>query len=160
MQTSAGEGLAKYREICGFEESQEIPITFPHVLAAPLHLAIATHSDFPLPAMGLIHACNRIVQHRVVQADETLDVRCWIEGHRVVAVGIEADLMTEIRVGGERVWESVSTVLSRAVEGDGVKRPRAALPEVDELVDETWSLPGGLGRAYGGVSKDYNPIHL
>ena len=60
MQCSAGEGVAEYRAICGFEEASSIPITFPHILAAPLHLAIATHSKFPLPAMGLIHASNRI----------------------------------------------------------------------------------------------------
>ena len=160
MQCSAGEGVAEYRAICGFEEASSIPITFPHILAAPLHLAIATHSKFPLPAMGLIHASNRIVQHRPLGAEETLDIRCWIEGHRVVAIGIEADLMTEIKVGEEIVWESCSTVLSRAVEGDGVKRPRPKPPEIEDQLTLDWSLPANLGRSYGGISKDYNPIHL
>lgn len=160
MEASAGDGVAAYREICGFAKSGVIPITFPHILAAPLHLAIATHSKFPLPAMGLIHASNRIVQHRPIGSDEALDIRCWIEGHRVVAIGIEADLMTEIRVGEELVWESCSTVLSRAVEGDGVKRARPKPPEVEDELSLGWSLSSNLGRSYAGVSKDYNPIHL
>ena len=160
MQASAGEGVVKYRELCGFAESETIPMTFPHVLAAPLHLAFATHSKFPLPAMGLIHASNRIVQHRPIGMLEELDIRCWIEGHRVVAIGIEADLMTEICVGEEVVWESASTVLSRAVEGDGIKRPRPTPPAIEEGLSLDWKLPGNLGRSYGGISKDYNPIHL
>ena len=27
-------------------------------------------------------------------------------------------------------------------------------------VDEAWTLPANLGRTYGGISKDFNPIHL
>ena len=160
MQCLADMGVAEYQAICGFNEATTIPITFPHILAAPLHLAIATHSKFPLPAMGLIHATNRIVQHRPIGSEERLDIRCWIEGHRVVAIGIEADLMTEITVGEELVWESCSTVLSRAVDGDGLKRSRPKPPEIDDQLALDWSLPANLGRSYAGVSKDYNPIHL
>jgi acyl dehydratase len=160
MQAQAGEELKAYQALCGFEEGEVLPLTFPAILAAPLHLAIATHSDFPLPAMGLVHASNRIVQHRPILATETLSLCCWIEGHRVVGVGIEVDLMTRVLVGDELVWESCSTVLSRAVEGDGKKRKRPPLPELAPELEQEWSLPANLGRAYAGISKDYNPIHL
>jgi acyl dehydratase len=63
-------------------------------------------------------------------------------------------------VGEELVWEGCSTVPSRALEGDGVKRQRPALPEVEVTTEVDWSLPANLGRVYGGISKDYNPIHL
>ena len=63
-------------------------------------------------------------------------------------------------MGEEIVWESCSTVLSRAVEGDGVKRPRPKPPEIEDQLTLDWSLPANLGRSYGGISKDYNPIHL
>jgi acyl dehydratase len=160
MLAQAGPQLERYQSLCDFEASETLPITFPAIIAAPLHLAIATHTDFPLPAMGLVHASNRIVQHRPIRADETLALCCWIEGHRVVGVGIEVDLMTQVHVGEELVWESCSTVLSRAVDGDGVKRQRPPLPEVGSELDLDWTLPADLGRSYAGISKDYNPIHL
>jgi len=160
MTCEVGAELAKYQNLCGFEQEPVLPLSFPHVLAAPLHLAIATHKVFPLPAMGLIHAKNRIVQHRKIGVEETLQLRCWIEGHSVASVGIEADLMTEVMIDDSLVWESSTTILSRAVEGDGVKRPRAARRELAESLSEQWDLPSNLGRKYGGLSKDYNPIHL
>jgi acyl dehydratase len=160
MVAQAGAELAAYQALCGFEDNGVLPITFPAILAAPLHLAIATHSDFPLPAMGLVHASNRIVQHRNIQTDESLELCCWIEGHRQVGVGIEIDLMTRVHVGDELVWQSCSTVLSRAVEGDGVKRKRPELPGVPPALEVEWPLPADLGRAYARISKDYNPIHL
>jgi len=160
MTCDVGDELAKYETLCGFDSQGYLPMAYPHVLAAPLHLAIATHTSFPLPAMGLIHAKNRIVQHRRIRADETLHLRCWIEGHRVASVGVEADLMTEVMIEDRLVWESSTTILSRAVEGDGVKRPRAETPDMAFAVDTEWDLPSNLGRQYGGLSKDYNPIHL
>jgi hypothetical protein len=154
------DGLSQYCELTGFSNNGFLPITWPHILSGPLHLAIATHSQFPLPAMGLIHLRNRIVAHRPIAVDESLDITCFIDGHRTVAIGIEFDLMTHITVGGICVWESSTTILSRAVPGDGRQRTKWA-PSVG-LYQRIlkWSLPVSLGRDYASISKDYNPIHM
>jgi acyl dehydratase len=64
-------------------------------------------------------------------------------------------------VGDEPVWEETSTILRRgqSSEQDRAKRPD---PPADQKlpVTATWRLPGDLGRRYGGVSGDLNPIHV
>ncbi len=71
------ERLAAYDRVCGFSLSDELPPTYPHMLAFPLQLALMTDPSFPFPAIGLVHIYNRIVQHRPVQA-----------GERAVAAGL------------------------------------------------------------------------
>ena len=62
-------------------------------------------------------------------------------------------------VGGQVVWEETSTNLRR-----GKGSEEAAAPEVPSAADlkpaGTWKLPGDLGRRYGSVSGDLNPIHV
>ena len=53
------EHLATYAEVCGFEPRDELPATYPHVLAFPLHMALMTDGRFPFPAVGLVHIANR-----------------------------------------------------------------------------------------------------
>ena len=87
-------------------------------------------------------------------------VRCWIEGQRPARRGVEADLVTEIEVGGEPVWESITTVLSRAGQGHGQKSEAPPIPQPEPTRSVTWSLPTDLGRRYSRVAGDRNPIHL
>jgi acyl dehydratase len=56
------------------------------------------------------------------------------------------------------VWEEESTNLRRGEGGDG---EAPDVPSDDDLpVTSTWRLPGDLGRRYGAVSGDLNPIHI
>ena len=64
--------LAAYSRVCGFQLSDTLPATYPHILAFPLHLSLMTDSSFPFPAIGLVHISNRITQHRPIRAEETL----------------------------------------------------------------------------------------
>src|ERR1700752_1524159 len=50
--------VARYREICGFADDGLLTITYPHVLAMPLHIAMLTHRRFVVRLMGLIHIGN------------------------------------------------------------------------------------------------------
>ncbi len=156
------ERVKAYREVCGFPDSGTLPLTYPHILGAPLHLELAGHKEFPLPGMGVVHVRNRITQHRPIADEEVLSVECWVEGHEDARLGWEFGLVTEISVDGERVWESVSTALSRRKgKPTGPRAPRAdddpAGPTDRSAV---WSLSEDLGRRYGRVSGDYNPIHM
>ena len=153
-------GLGEYQAICGFPGTDVLPITFPQVVAAPLHLAIFTHKDFPLPAMGLVHVSSRITQERPIRPDESLDVLCWLEGQRQARKGCEADLITRVSADGQVVWESVTTVLSRAATGHGAKRAPAPVPEPSPTRSTVWKMKTDLGRRYSAVAGDRNPIHL
>lgn len=153
--------LRKYRAVCGFPAKSTLPVTYPHVLAAPLHMAVVTHANFPVPLLGLVHVRNTINQHRPIAADEPLSITVSLEGHRKVDAGNEFDMNSVITVGDEVVWDSVTTFLQRQKTTKSKKNKRA--PTQDTIEDPRYarfSLKEDLGRRYAAVSGDYNPIHL
>ena len=160
MSIKSTADLGRYQSLCGYPESDVLPITYPHVLAGRLHLVLGTHSKFPLPVLGLVHASNDIVQYREIKGDEVLEFTCWLEGYRQIGIGVEIDIHTHVHVSGELVWESVSTIVSRTPPGDGVKRDRPLVPHFTPRKSEGWQLAGNLGRRYASLSNDYNPIHM
>ena len=97
------EVLAAYGKVCGAVNSEVVPPCWPHVLAAPLHLALLTHDDFPLRPLGVVHTRNRITVHRALPIGAPLGVRCWVEGHRQHRLGVEFDLETEVELSLEDV---------------------------------------------------------
>ena len=154
--------LAEYCRVCGFTLRDELPPTYPHILAFPLHMALVTDSNFPFPAMGLVHLANSITRHRAIGAGETLDLRASLGPLEPHPKGRTFPLITTARSNGELVWESRSVTLHRGG-GSGDAEERAAPAEAgrEELrVEASWSLPGDLGRRYASVSGDRNPIHL
>ncbi len=165
--------LAHYSKVCGFALRETLPATYPHVLAFPLHLALMTDSRFPLSAVGLVHISNRIRQHRPLRSSERLDLSVNATALEPHPKGRAFTLITEARVDGELVWEGASTNLRRG-DGSGDTPPRPSSGDTpdpskgrvnratsEELRDEAeWRLGGDLGRRYGGVSGDRNPIHL
>ena len=53
------EGLRKYRKLCGFRIDGRLPPSYPHILAAPLHLQVLTHKAFPFKLLGAVHVRKR-----------------------------------------------------------------------------------------------------
>jgi acyl dehydratase len=163
------ERLYAYDRVCGFPLRDQLPCTFPHILAFPLHLQLMTDSAFPFPALGLVHIENAIVQHRPILAGETLSVRVWATPLQAHPRGRKFALRSEARVADELVWEETSTILRRESKGsgDGQRASEGGSPsEGGSAADDpvpasaTWRLPGDLGRRYGSVSGDMNPIHI
>jgi acyl dehydratase len=154
------EDLAKYDRVCGFDVSDTLPPTYPHMLAFPMQLSLMTDGSFPFPAIGLVHIRNEIVQHRPIRAGEQLQLKVWATNLREHPRGRQFDLRSEARSSGELVWEEVSTNLRRGSRNeDAPDEPEP--PSAEDLKPSaTWELPGDLGRRYGSVSGDLNPIHL
>jgi acyl dehydratase len=163
VQTDRGR-LADYDRVCGFTLREELPPTYVHMLAFPLHLALMTDGRFPFPAIGLVHIANRIVQHRPIGAGELLGLKVWADPLEYHPRGRQFTIRTEARVGDELVWEEHSTNLRRGPSGDppSGRAPADSGPaSAEELpASATWRLPGDLGRRYGSVSGDLNPIHI
>ncbi|HJS93322.1 MAG TPA: MaoC/PaaZ C-terminal domain-containing protein [Solirubrobacteraceae bacterium] len=153
--------LNAYNRVCGFDLRDEVPVTYPHILAFPLQLSLMTDSSFPFPAIGLVHIYNRIVQHRPIKTTEQLEIQVHatpVEDH---PRGKQFSLISEVRVGGELVWEEISTNLKRGANHEGANPPGSDLPKAEDLpATATWTLSGDLGRRYGSVSGDLNPIHV
>ncbi len=153
--------LAAYRRTCGFrEDARTLPLTYPHVLAMPLHLALLTGPAFPVRFVGLVHLRNAIRSERRLADGAPLDLRSRLEGPRETDRGQEFDLVTEVRLDGALAWSETSVLLARRP-GVGGTRPRAtAPPRAPGEPVARWELPPDLGRRYASASGDWNPIHL
>lgn len=148
-----------YAAVCGFPRKDTVPVTYPHMLAFGLHMAIMSDPGFPYPAIGMVHVENTVTAHRAIGVGEHLDVSTTAAVPRPHARGALLDFVTTVSAEGTLVWESTSTYLRRG-------RPVAGDPTVGLVIDNPprggveWRLPADLGRTYAGVSGDANPIHL
>jgi acyl dehydratase len=158
--------LARYRKVCGDGESAELPITYPHVLATPLHLAMIACEAFPVSLFGVVHLRNRILQHRPLHVDDKGEIHSWLEGHRETARGQELDLQTQVRIGADVVWSETSTLLARRHERTNVPRtrepglPTLEVPPRQDVTTSAFVVGPTVGREYARVSGDFNPIHI
>jgi len=157
--------VAAYSDVCGFPLKDSLPVTYPHLLAFGLHMAIMTDGSFPFPAIGTVHLENSITQHRPILASEKLQVTARPENLRPHPKGRVFDLVTHVHSGGELVWDETSTFLRMGGLGkldqpdsEGGHQPMEL--EQPASGGTSWKLPGDLGRRYAAVSGDHNPIHL
>ncbi|MFF3498450.1 MaoC family dehydratase [Streptomyces sp. NPDC003247] len=165
--------LAAYERVCGFPTGEDcLPVTYPHVLGFPLAMRLMSDRDFPLPLLGLVHTSIGITRHRPLRATGDHELAVHVDSLAPHRRGTEATVVTTLRDGGEVVWESHSTYLARhrtqgaspSADGNrdrdgaasGGRGPGAEVPPV---LDE-WRLGADVGRRYGAVSGDRNPIHL
>ena len=154
--------LNAYAATCGLAVSGHLPPLYPHIISAPIHTTMLSHKDFPLPMMGSIHHRNHIIQHRQIHTDETLDIFCNVETKRNISKGLEFDIMTNVTVSGEPVWDSITTVFIRGKFGEPDKPSElsniSSSPEAKLKAE--WFVPAGTGRKYAKITGDYNPIHM
>lgn len=155
--------LAEYDGVCGFALRDALPATYLHVLVFPVQVALMVDRSFPLGLAGLVHVRNRIVAHRPVDAGEVLSLRSSARALRPHPKGAQVDLVGEVRVGEELVWEGVSTYLARDTSTAGEIAPETPVTVElgpDARVNAVWHVPAGMGRRYASVSGDVNPMHL
>lgn len=148
-----------YAAVCGFPRKDVVPVTYPHLLAFPLHMAIMSDPAFPYPAIGMVHVENTVTAHRAIGVGETLDVTTAVGVPRPHARGVLLDFVTTVTADGAVAWESTSTYLRRGRSVEGEPAPGLAIVDTPTGGIE-WRLPADLGRTYAAVSGDANPIHL
>lgn len=159
--STGGDHLKRYQTVCGFTPHSYVPVTWPHVLAFPLHLKLLTEDCFPLPLLGLVHLRNSITQHRPIGGGENLDISVHLGNEQHTDRGVEFDLITEARSAGRLVWEETSTTLFRQSQGVGESTGKKAPPELERYPDTlNLKAPESIGRQYARVSGDSNPIHM
>lgn len=168
--------LSAYERVCGFAtgcatgsatgsatNEDALPLTYPQVLGFPPTMRLMSGPGFPLPLLGLVHTSIEITRHAPLPAHGTYELAVRVAGLRPHRRGTEAVVHTGVRAAdsGAVVWESVSTYLARhrvrssAAEEAPGRRAAGPLPAVAE-----WRLGDDIGRRYGAVSGDRNPIHL
>ncbi|MBV9311731.1 MAG: hypothetical protein JOZ73_12930 [Solirubrobacterales bacterium] len=153
--------VSSYDRVCAFDIADTLPPSYLHILAFPLQLSLMTDPSFPFPAIGLVHIYNKITQNRPLSLTERVSLRVWATPLEPHPRGSQFSLRTEARVGEELVWEETSVNLRRGSRGAS---DSASAPDVSSTEDlesnATWELEGDLGRRYGAVSGDLNPIHV
>ncbi|MFC5285617.1 MaoC family dehydratase [Actinokineospora guangxiensis] len=149
--------LAAYDRVCGFRLADELPATYPHVLTFPMQVKLMTDADFPFPLIGSVHLRNRISQSRALRVDEEFDLRVHVENLRPHAKGRQFDMVSQAFAAGEAVWHDTSTYLVR---GGGSGASSAGSGSAPGAPSAVWRVPEDIGRRYGEVSGDRNPIHL
>lgn len=156
------EHLRRYRKLCGFSGSESLPITYPHLTAFPMGMALITRRNFPYPVLGLVHVRNEITQLRPIACSEALNYHVWVDKPQQHDKGIAFDIRAEVSDAvGNLVWRSSSTYLRRA-HGASSPGPASAVPSAatEGAAQPTWQLPADLGRRYAALTGDRNPIHL
>jgi acyl dehydratase len=162
------EEVAAYAKVCGFALRDELPPTYPHMLAFPLHMAVMSDGRFPFGAVGLVHTENTITQRRPIGIGEVIEIHVRPTRLQPHPKGRTFSLQTVVLVDDEVAWESESTMLRRgkgdpnAVEPAEREEARSRFEPLpaDTAASAEWRLGGDLGRRYGGVSGDRNPIHM
>lgn len=153
------ERVASYCRVCGFRMRSEVPGTYPHLLAFPLHLCLMTDRSFPFSVLGLVHIANRIEVLAPIPIGSSLDLSVHAEDLRPHRRGQQFDLVSEATLDGQLAWRSRSTYLSRGGDGDGASGSDEKRDEDLEITAE-WRVPGDIGRRYAAISGDRNPIHM
>jgi acyl dehydratase len=168
--------VAAYAALCGDRYGPHLPPLFPHLLGFGLQMVLLTDPAAPFPTLGLVHVANHAEVLRGIPLGTPLDVEVSMDPVRPHRKGRVVDLVARVSVEGEEVWRSRSTYLRRG-KGSGESGADAAadaavdaatgaaadLPErsgVPLTPSAVWRLPGDLGRRYGAVSGDRNPIHM
>lgn len=158
-----GGHVARYAAMCGFEPSAGVPVTFPHVLAMPLHLKIFALSAFPLRPMGLIHLSNSIQSPEPLSAGMRVDIAVTARNYQQTDAGVTFDMDTDVTSGGRTIWRETCVFLARWPESmgrGGGRPPRPPKAPKDSTVLAELDVTRETAWAYARVSSDFNPIHL
>ena len=150
--------LAAYREVCGFHPDAGVPITYPQVLAGPLHIQLFKHPKFPIPALGIVHMRNVIVQHEPISPEASIDFEVRIEGNRWAKKGVEFDVITDAFVDRKRCGINHDHLFAqRVLKGRKLSIPRTICPS--QRVLKRGKSAGSRQGIRQGIWR-YNLIHL
>lgn len=152
--------LAAFRLASGLFEEDGVSILYPHVLGFRLQMALLTHRAYPLPIWNALQIRNRLVRHRRFRPGERLDLETRVGAHRIVAKGIEIDLVSRLVRESECCWESEITYFYRGRFGSPTSDSSAEAPNLAQApVVDRFSMPKGGGWHFGNLTGDYNGIH-
>lgn len=152
--------VADYARVCGFGVRDVVPPTYPHMLGFPLQMSYMTRREFPFPLLGMVHIANRIEQRSPIALVSRPTVRVWGQNLRPHRRGRQLDMVTEASVDGEVVWLEHSTYLRRGEGDESASSPDHVAEDAELETSAVWKVPGDIGRRYGDVSGDRNPIHM
>lgn len=155
--------VAAYGDVCGFTLTDDLPVTYLHMRAFPLQVMVMSRDDFPFPLLGMVHLRQRIEVVRPVTPDERVDIEVWLEDLRPHPRGSQFSVRSQVTAGASVVWDGTSTYLARHEQDEeppAEDHPADGVVVADLPRTADWRIDGDIGRRYGRVSGDVNPIHM
>ena len=153
--------MAAYARVCAGTPDQGVPLLYPQMLTFPLAMAYFASRYCPWPAMGTVHLANHVRQHAPLQAGDVLRVE--MQTGQLLAHDKGQVFTLEFRVvkADQLVWEATQTLLRLGVKNPVGPAYASALNNDHPLsLQSSFVADGGIGRRYGRISGDLNPIHL
>lgn len=141
-------------------------------------LGVLADRRLGLSLLGLVHLENELVVHRPIRPDDRPTCRVRLDRVERTDRGLELIVLGENRVGETLASESRSLLLVRSKKrqerpatareprGSGDSESASSNPELGSDAPPDWetireiSLAANLGRRYGWLVGDVNPIHL
>ena len=143
---------------------QDVPLTWIHVLATPLHTAIAADPRFPVSPLGIVHVHQTVERLAPLSPSDMVDLDVTLLPSIPTDRGLEVRIETVARRRGQVVWRGETLALQRAKRSPATPRPtpKPANTFADAVPSSrrTIAVPANTGRRYSRVSLDINPIHL
>lgn len=156
-----GSDVQDFQRLCGGAgDARQVPWLLPHAVGFRLQMVVLTQPAFPVPIWRVLQVRNQLLQLGPIALDKALDFECRIHAHRILDKGLEIDLHTCVRAGDRPVCESLNTFYVRGRFGAGGVAASAAAPSAAGEPIASWHLPAGGGWRFGGLTGDYNGIHL
>ena len=155
------EHVGRYASLCGFVPAQGVPLTYPQLLTFPLVMQFIGSADCPWPAMGTVHLANAIEQQALLRAGEA--VRVEMSTGRLLAHEKGQAFSLELRIlrDGQAVWQGTQTLLRIGVQQVSGEPYSSRLGNDQPLSRQAdIAVAGNIGRRYGRISGDMNPIHM
>ncbi|RZI85230.1 MAG: hypothetical protein EOP38_05645 [Rubrivivax sp.] len=153
--------IASYSRVCGFSRAHGVPITYPQLLTFPLSMAFFGSKYYPWPAMGTVHLGNNVRQLQRLNVGDELRVELSTGPLIAHEKGQIFTLTQRALRKDQLVWEGTQFLLRvgvRAPKGQAFATALALDTPLSHQAD--FFAAGGIGRQYGRVSGDINPIHL
>ncbi|NUM88982.1 MAG: hypothetical protein HUU37_07245 [Bdellovibrionales bacterium] len=148
--------------LCGLPASDELPRWFPLVLGFRLVMRAVTDPAFPEPIWSALQVRNSIRQRAPVRAGMPGEYRLTVGEARSLGQGLEVDFVLRFLHEGEEIWGANVTFYWRKSTVRGLatgERILVPAPGISGRAVEV-VFPRGGGVRYGGISGDYNGIHL
>ncbi len=153
--------LKDFYEICHIRPLPSLHILYPFTLCYPYMMRILCRREMPFSLFKVLNTRTSITMFRDIRSDERLDIDCHNAPVRLVPKGLEADIISEVKAGGEKVWQNITTYFLRGRFGQGEKShaPLRLAPIVDAPVIKEWYLPAKDRFRFARVSGDTNGLH-
>jgi acyl dehydratase len=153
--------IGQYSALCGFHVGQGVPMIYPQLLTFPLVTAYMCSDKCPWPAMGTVHLANTIEQHKPLHPGDVVRVEMGTGSLFAHEKGQGFTLDLRILHGDDLVWSATQSLLRVGVKATSGAPYASQIPADAPLSCQTeFSATADLGRRYGTVSGDRNPIHM